>query len=358
MVEWAFPVLGCALLASALLLRRRPLTALAVLFGGSVAAMALKSPVPASTLQIAAACAAGIEVCYITATHTRRVSVTGVAMAGAGLLILLLGVPSPGMHRDGIVGPAAAPVTIAVPLVTIIAWLIGNSIRQAHARAELVRAQAAVQTAMAERLRIARELHDMVAHSIGIIAIQAGSGRRVFDARPDEARDALATIEATSRETLSGLRRMVKGLRNTDPEAGPGQAPLDPAPGLAGIDRLAATTRDAGVQVEVDWHGSRQPLPADIDASAFRIIQEAVTNVVRHAGTGQCRVSIERQKGQLSIEVTDSGRGGSGAGTGYGITGMRERAALLGGDFSAGPRSGGGFCVTARLPLPAQAPAR
>jgi signal transduction histidine kinase len=283
-------------------------------------------------------------------------------MAGAGLLILLLGVPSPGMHRDGIVAPAVPPVMIAVPLVTIIAWLIGNSIRQAQARAELVRAQAAVQTAMAERLRIARELHDIVAHSIGIIAIQAGAGRRVFDARPDEARDALATIEATieatSRETLSGLRRMVKGLRNADPEAGPGQAPLDPAPGLAGIDRLAAMTLDAGVQVDVDWHGSREPLPADIDASAFRIIQEAVTNVVRHASTGQCQVCIGRQDGQLSIEVTDSGRGGSVAGTGYGITGMRERATLLGGDFSAGPRPGGGFRVTARLPLPAPASAR
>jgi signal transduction histidine kinase len=353
MIMWAFPVLGCALLASALLLRRRPLTALAVLLGGSAAAMALNSSAPASTLQIAAACAAGLEVCYIAATRTRRVSVTGVAMAGTGLLILLLGVPSPGMHRDGIVAPAAAPVTIAVPLVMVmvIAWLIGNSIRQAQAKADLVRAQAA----LAERLRIARELHDIVAHSIGIIAIQAGSGGRVFDARPDEARDALAAIEATSRETLSGLRRMVKGLRNADPEEGPGQAPLDPAPGLAGIERLAAMTLDAGVKVDVDWHGSREPLPADIDASAFRIIQEAVTNVVRHAGTGRCQVSISQQDGQLSIEVTDSGRGSSGTGTGYGITGMRERAALLGGDFSAGPRPEGGFRVTARLPLPAPA---
>ena len=164
---------------------------------------------------------------------------------------------------------------------------------------------------MAERLRIARELHDIVAHSIGIIAIQAGSGRRVFDASPDEARDALAAIEATSRETLSGLRRMMTGLRHAEPGPGPGQAPLGPAPGLADIERLAAMTLDAGVQVDVDWHGSREPLPADIDLSAFRIIQEAVTNVVRHAGTGQCRVSIDQQDGQLSIEVTDSGRGGS-----------------------------------------------
>jgi signal transduction histidine kinase len=237
----------------------------------------------------------------------------------------------------------------------IIAWLIGNSIRQAQARAELVRAQATAQTAMAERLRIARELHDIVAHSIGIIAIQAGSGRSVCDASPAEARDALAVIEATSRETLSGLRRMMTGLRRAEPGSGPGQAPLGPAPGLADIDQLAAMTLDAGVQVEVEWLGSPEPLPADIDLSAFRIIQEAVTNVVRHAGTDRCLVWIDQQDGYLSIEVTDSGRGSSTTGTGYGITGMRERAALLGGDLSAGPGPGGGFRVAARLPVPAPA---
>jgi signal transduction histidine kinase len=242
-----------------------------------------------------------------------------------------------------------------VVLVTVIAWLIGNSIRQAQARAELVRAQAAAQTVMAERLRIARELHDIVAHSIGVIAIQAGAGHRVFDASPAEARDALAAIEATSRETLSGLRRMVTGLRRTQPESAAAHAPLDPAPGLAGIERLAAITLGAGVTVDVHRRGSREPLPADIDASAFRIIQEAVTNVVRHAGTDHCQVSIDQQDGQLSIEVTDSGHGGTADGTGYGIVGMRERAALLGGDFSAGPRPGGGFRVITRLPVPARA---
>ena len=269
------------------------------------------------------------------------------------VLIPILNVPFPGPLRRALWAASAIHlVTITVPLSAILAWLIGHSIQLAHARAELVRAQAAAQTAMAERLRIARELHDIVARSTGIIAIQAGSGRRVFDARPDEARDALAAIETISRETLSGLRRMVTGLRRADPEPGPGQAPLDPAPGLADIDRLAATARDAGVQVKVDWRGSREPLPADIDLSAFRIIQEAVTNVVRHAHTGQCQVSIGQQDGQLSIEVTDSGRGGTTAGTGYGITGMRERAALLGGRLSAGPRPDGGFRVTARLPVP------
>ncbi len=233
-------------------------------------------------------------------------------------------------------GSALHLVTIAFPLAAILAWLIGNSIRLAHARAEALPAQSATQTALAERLRIARELHDIVAHSIGIIAIQAGAAHRVFDTSPAEARDALAAIEATSRETLSGLRRMVTGLRSADEEPGSGQTALGPAPGLADLGRLAAQTLDAGVRVEVDWRGSREPLPADIDLSAFRIVQEAVANVVRHAGTGECLVVIDRQDGQLSIEVTDGGRGGDVAGNGYGITGMRERAALLGGEFSAG----------------------
>jgi signal transduction histidine kinase len=307
---------------------------------------------PASAVQILIAGAVGIEICYMAATRPLKVSAAGLAVVGAGLLI-----PVPG-------GADLASFRGGVAVVTVIGWLIGHSIGQARARAELLRAQAAAQIVMAERLRIAREVHDVVAHSIGIIAIQAGAGRRVFDARPGEARDALAAIEATSRETLAGLRRMVTGLRlagpgpgpgpRPGPGPGPGPAPMDPAPGLAGLGQLAAVTLEAGVRVEVDWRGSREPLPADIDLSAFRIIQEAVTNVVRHAGTGRCRVLIGQQDGYLWIEVTDSGRGGGGAGTGYGITGMRERAALLGGGLQAGPRPGGGFRVAARLPVPAR----
>jgi signal transduction histidine kinase len=364
MFMWGFPVLGCALLVSGILLRRWPLAALAVLLGGSVASTA--QPVPARTSLVVAvvvlAGGAGLEICYMAATRSRRVSVAGVAMVvGVSVLIPFLSVPFPGAHSDIIAGSAVHLVTIAFPLAAILAWLIGNSIRLAQARAEALRDQAATQTALAERLRIARELHDIVAHSIGIIAIQAGAAHRVFDTSPAEARDALAAIEATSRETLSGLRRMVTGLRRADeePGSGSGQPQLGPAPGLADLDRLAAQTLDAGVRVEVAWRGSREPLPADIDRSAFRIVQEAVTNVVHHAGAGTCLVVIDRQDGQLSIEVTDSGRGGDPvAGTGYGIIGMRERATLLGGEFSAGPRAGGGFRVSARLPLPAPAPAQ
>jgi signal transduction histidine kinase len=362
MIMWAFPVLGCTLLVSALLLRRWPLAALAVLLGGSVASTALPPVVARTELAVAvvvAAGGAGLEICYMAATRARRVSVAGIGMVvGVSVLIPFLNVPFPGSGPGSIAGSDVHPVTIGFPLAAILGWLIGNSIRLAQAKSEALQAQAATQAALAERLRIARELHDIVAHSVGVIAIQAGAAHRVFDARPADARDALAAIEATSRETLSGLRRMMTGLRHAEPAPGSGQAPLGPAPGLADLDRLAAMTLDAGVQVDVDWRGSHQPLPADIDLSAFRIIQEAVTNVVRHASAGECQVSIDQQDGQqLSIEVTDSGRGGSTAGTGYGITGMRERATLLGGDFSAGPRPGGGFRVTARLPLPAAAAA-
>jgi len=356
MIMWGTPTFIGALLASAVLLRRIPLMALAVTLAGSVVpSLAPPEQIPASSFQVVAACVAGLEVCYMAATRTRRISLIAVAVAGAGLPNLVLEFPLPDQVPNGRSGTPVPVITVLVPLVMIIAWLIGNSIRQARGRTELVRAQTAAQTVMAERLRIARELHDIVAHSIGIIAIQAGSGRRVFDTSPAEARDALAVIEATSRETLSGLRRMMTGLRHAEPGSGPGQAPLGPAPGLADIERLAAMTLDAGVQVEVEWLGSREPLPADIDLSAFRIIQEAVTNVVRHAGTDRCLVWIDQQDGYLSIEVTDSGRGGSPAGTGYGITGMRERASLLGGDFSAGPRPGVGFQVAARLPVPVPA---
>jgi signal transduction histidine kinase len=186
----------------------------------------------------------------------------------------------------------------------------------------------------------------MVAHSIGIIAIQSGAARRVMDTQPDRARDALAAIEATSQETLAGLRHTLGALR----QAGADAADRVPVTGLADVERLAATAADAGVQVEVRWSGRRRPLPPEIEVSAFRIIQEAVTNVVRHAGTPQCSVAIDFGEAELAVEVTDDGRGGSCEGSGYGLAGMRERVSLLRGDLTAGPRPEGGFRVAARIP--------
>ncbi|WP_131740454.1 sensor histidine kinase [Actinomadura roseirufa] len=243
-------------------------------------------------------------------------------------------------------GPDAQVRSMAFAVLALVAaFLTGNSVRERRAHAAALRERATVQAVTAERLRIARELHDMVAHSIGIIAIQAGVGGRVIDTQPAEARKALHAIEETSRETLSGLRRMLGALRRTDGDP----APLDPAPGLADLERLAASALDAGVRVDVRWRGERRPLPAEVDLSAFRIVQEAVTNVVRHADAAECRVTVGYGAGELSVEVVDEGRGGA-VGAGYGLVGMRERVGLLRGQFTAGPRPEGGFRVAARIP--------
>jgi signal transduction histidine kinase len=341
-----------ALALSAILLRRKPFEAVSLALC-VVLLLGFDPMLRQSVLLTVLAATASIEICYVAATRPRRTSLAAAVLV-VGVVATLWFARTSNLHETAL---------LAIGLLTVIAWLIGDSIGQTHRHNEALRARAATDAVTAERLRIARELHDMVAHSIGIIAIQAGAGSRVIDTQPGQAKDALAAIEATSRETLAGLRRMLTGLRRAGPEPGPesgpgaapGQAPRDPVPGLADIDRLAGTALDAGVLVDVFWHGSRAPLPADIDLSAYRIIQEAITNVVRHAGTSQCRVSIDRQDDQLSIEVVDGGRGGAIAGTGFGIVGMRERAGLLGGEFTAGPRPGGGFRVSARLPVPVPA---
>ncbi|WP_021593942.1 sensor histidine kinase [Actinomadura welshii] len=280
-----------------------------------------------------------LAVCYIAATRSQRVSlgVAAVTLAVQGLSVAAF------LSADDV-------LLMAVVLAMAVTWMTGNSVRVRRAHAKTLREQATAQAVAAERLRIARELHDMVAHSIGIIAIQAGVGGRVIDTQPAEARNALNAIEATSRDTLSGLRRMLTALRRDDP----GAAPLGPVPGLDDLARLAEATMDAGVTVDLRTEGEPRPLPPDVDLSAYRIVQEAVTNVVRHAGTDRCRVTIGYRDAELAIEVEDDGHGGM-VGTGYGITGMRERAALLRGEFTAGPRPEGGFRVAARIPAPAAA---
>jgi signal transduction histidine kinase len=190
----------------------------------------------------------------------------------------------------------------------------------------------------------------MVAHSTGIIALQAGAARRVIDTQPSRARDALGEIENASREVLAGLRRTLGVLRERDPDHPAGGTP----PGLADVDRLAAATAAAGVRVDVRWLGQRRSLPQEISLAAYRVIQEAVTNVVRHADTRACEVTVDCRKAELSVEVVDAGRGhGTTTEPGYGLLGMRERVSLLHGEFSAAPRPEGGFRVTARLPVPA-----
>ncbi|GAA2357251.1 hypothetical protein GCM10010170_050460 [Dactylosporangium salmoneum] len=346
---YVMPVVAMALLAG--VLWRRPFAALAMLLVfvalfELVVGTQLRATNIHADMRLIQMVAVDIAVAFVAATSRRWVSV----VTAAGVLVVQAG---------GVVAFQIRPAdmqgwALQYVLAMLAAWFIGNSVRQRREFAQARIAESARAAVQQERLRIARELHDMVAHSIGVIAMQAGMGRRVIDKRPDEARQALAVIEDTGRETLASLRRMLGTLRRAEPE--PGAASLDPAPGLADLDRLAARSRDAGLHVEVRGGVDERPLPPDVDLSAYRIIQEAVTNVARHAGTPRCDVLVERHPEALVIEVVDDGRGGEPAGGGYGIPGMRERVALLGGDFAAGPRPEGGFRVTARIPIPADAP--
>ncbi|MFG2127970.1 sensor histidine kinase [Streptomyces sp. NPDC048751] len=333
--------------------RRMPLLALAMALFGSTAVVvgppssAHESRAASYQGQFLSYLAVDLVLGFIVATCTRRASTVAVAVSFTVQLLVIGGFA----HGDSL----AVNGVVALPALAA-SCMAGLLSRERREHGVALRAQEVAEAVTAERLLIARELHDMVAHSIGIIAIQAGMGSRVIHTQPAEARDALRAIEATSRETLSGLRRTLVSLRQADRgTTASEQSPLAPTPGLADIERLAAATAGAGVRVDVRCTGEQRPVPADIDLSAYRIVQEALTNVVRHAGTERCRVIIDYRGEELSVEVVDNGRGVTedGSAHGFGLIGMRERVGLLDGHLSAGPRAEGGFRVAARLPLPA-----
>ncbi|MFJ2187091.1 sensor histidine kinase [Kitasatospora sp. NPDC087861] len=293
----------------------------------------------------AALLAVDVALCLITATRPRRSSRAAFALV---MVFLVLHIGLVHGNTVGIFTGTHIGSADGAALLALIAWLVGRSMRENREHARALSTRAAAEAVTAERLRIAREMHDTVAHSIGIVALQAGAARRVIDTRPDRAREALAEIENAGRETLAGLRRMLVALRRAD-----GEASAIVPQGLADLDRLAAATTAAGVRVEVRRQGDQGPLPPEVDLSVFRVIQESVTNVVRHADTRSCLVRVDRRTaGEVSVEITDRGRGRGGEpGGGFGLAGLRERVALLHGEFDAGPRPEGGFRVTARLPL-------
>jgi signal transduction histidine kinase len=397
--------------------RRRPAFMLGVLLAGSVIVTTLTGPEPGALTYF-------LPVAYVlylvAATYEHRRAAARVLIAVFATLLadaVLLRLTGGDVVPDGGLVSAA--------LCVIIAWFTGYIVRQRRRYALRLQDEAASKAVAEERLRIARELHDVVAHSMSVIAVQAGYGQYVIDTQPADARDALGAIQATSREALDEMRRMLGALRQAyetdqrevaaraarDPGAGEevgdpagdsaggsaggsagdsagvaGAAPLSPAPGLADLDRLISRTASAGVRVDVTRCGQPRDLPASIDLSAYRIVQEALTNVVKHARTSSCRVLIGYGQDELILEVTDNGAGlpamaGAGvpgnslalggggpvllaesapgwrapdvAGSGHGIIGMRERVSLLGGEFSAGPLPGYGFQVSAHIPLPA-----
>ncbi|MDH6520915.1 signal transduction histidine kinase [Streptomyces sp. SAI-135] len=240
---------------------------------------------------------------------------------------------------------------IAAWVVAIVAVAeLARTRREQWARERAERARAARRRADEERLRIARELHDVLAHSISVINVQAGVGLALLDTDPEQARTALTTIKAASKEALGEVRQVLDTLRT------PGDAPRAPAPGLDRLPELVSQAAGAGLTVEVE--GAAPALPPGADLAAFRIVQEALTNVVRHSGSRHARVRLDHDGGALRLRVDDDGpaTGADAGGSGNGLAGMRERAAALGGTIEAGPRPEGGFRVLAVLPL--QVPAK
>jgi signal transduction histidine kinase len=244
--------------------------------------------------------------------------------------------------------------------VVLIAWLSGRAVRarallteelhEAAVRAEEAH-EAEAQLAMAEeRRRIAREMHDVVAHSVSVMVVQAGGARRIIDRDPDRAAQAAAQIEYAGRAALVEMRRLLGLLHGGEGEAGA----LAPQPSLAELDGLVERSRAAGLPVEVRILGERRPLPAGIDLAAYRIVQEALTNTLKHAGATPTEVHLRWGEDELELEILDRGGAGTarnGSGGGHGLVGMAERVRLYGGELEAGPRPAGGFRVRARLPF-------
>jgi signal transduction histidine kinase len=234
----------------------------------------------------------------------------------------------------------------------VLAWTWGELWRTRRGR----RRDAARRALADERARIARELHDVVAHNVSLIVVQAVAADDAFDDRPEVARQALRTIEQSGRDALAELRRLLQTMRPDVPENG---AP-EPQPGLDRLDALAAAVEAAGLRVVIHREGDAVALPAGVDLSAYRIVQEALTNALRHARATRAEVTVRYAPAAVSVEVSDDGVGGpadasDGGHAGHGIVGMRERAALVGGTLEAGaPPNGDGFRVRAELPLGAR----
>ena len=275
------------------------------------------------------------------------------------LLYGLVIVPAPGIATAGTLGNLLALVANAAFVVWV--WPFGDAIRDRREREEDLmertlqlereRELGAQRAVLAERVRIARELHDVLAHHVSLMGVQAGAARRVLASRPEQVEPALLSIEAASREAVVELHRLLGFLRRDADERS-----LAPQPSLGQIETLLDHTREAGLTVTLLVEGTERPLPAAVDLSAYRIVQEALTNTLRHAGATSADVRLLYGERSLRLMVSDDGHGGMSAKNGpesghNGLLGMRERTALLGGRLLAGPGGDGGFVVDATLPF-------
>lgn len=322
--------------------RSKPIEVLALVAASSAARLAFGR----TEFDIILAMTAAVYAASVYAATRERLAVGGLAVGsvavGAGGLLIM---------------GARAAWAVLLPLgaLSLAAWVVGDYVRNRRrymvdleARAERLE-QEAEQTrqraAEEERLRIARELHDVVAHQVSLMAIQAGAAR-VGEASNERA--ALASIEAGARETLAELNRLLGILRKDGAPAA-----RSPQPGLADVETLLQSARDAGLRVQLEVTGTVSPVPAAVDLSAYRILQEAITNALKHAGASRIDVRIHHSSAALDLTVFDDGAGPASGpvGTGHGLIGMRERVELFGGSMEAGASELGGFRVHARLPV-------
>ena len=318
--------------------RRRPLAVLAVNIAAWVV-IDLYSPVNEDPLALA--------ICLVIATYSAAAHTSGRrAVAGAGLAASIAVAGTIGDSNEGtfvdFLGNAIFFFTIFGGL-----WLAGRAIRRRRLRErELIveRDEGARAAVAEERARIARELHDVVAHAISVIVLQARGARHAEGVERDEA---LEAIESTGATALAEMRRLLHMLRADDDDVS-----LAPQPSLAHLEQLVSQVRDAGLPVELRIEGERRELPPGVDVSAYRIVQEALTNALKHAGPARARVSVLFGAETLELEIADTGTGAAnGGGSGHGLAGMRERVAVFGGELASGPRPEGGFAINARLPL-------
>ncbi|MGE7385783.1 sensor histidine kinase [Streptomyces sp. NPDC004126] len=336
---WA-GVLVAALVGLPVAARRRwPVPAALTALAGSVAAGLLDI-----TREPYAAVGLTLYLVALAELPRRSVPVLAAALAFSAAAVLAgEAAVTPAETWRGAVG-----VVAVVWLVVGGGWAAGFAVRARRAR-EADRAARRTEGAIAgERLRIARELHDIVSHSLSLIAVKAGVAAHVAQRRPEEAVDALRVIEQTSRAAMTEMRRTLGALR-----ADTAEAPLAPAPGIDALPLLADQARQAGVAVDLTVLVPAGGLSAGISLAVHRIVQECLTNTVKHAAPARCRVTVEADPRDVRIDVTDDGVRGGGRmpSGGHGLIGMRERATMYGGTFDAGPRPEGGFAVSARLPL-------
>ena len=247
--------------------------------------------------------------------------------------------------------------TLSVIGVSAVAWAIARALVERGRRAEHLEERAAglerahAKAVAHERATIARELHDVIAHSVSVMTVQAGAARLLLDEDPPRARESLIAVEETGRQALAEMRRLLGILRGDEHETR-----LAPQPGIADLDALVEHVRAAGLPVDVVVEGEPKRLPPGIDLAAYRVVQEALTNALKHAGAARAQVSIRYGVTALELAVTNNGQVRENGRGGHGLVGMRERVTLYGGKFEAGPRRGGGYAVRASLPLETTAP--